>query len=235
MKLNDLFARLSYGAFSNLSIGNSGEGTILESAHAKLVLYTNEALLRIHSRFVLKEKALVLETLEAQTNYPLRKEFAEFSGSNALYKYIRDSKLNPFEGDVIKILEVFNSDNESLVLNDKDNPRSLFTPQPDVLQVPDPILYQGLGVLYQARHSLLTAEGDSYLDQEIVLPFFLEEALQAFIAHKNFIHMNGQDNTLLGQRYMSDFEGMCQDIEARDLVNNTTSTSHSKLERRGFP
>ena len=230
MKLEDLFSRLSYGELSNLSIGNEGRGSIREEDIPKVVAHTNDGLLRIYSRFVLSTKQLLLEQVRHITNYHLIEKFAESKGSDEPWPYIKDLPDEPFQGDVIRILEV-QDDRGKLPLNDMGNPLSLFTPYPQVLQVPEPRAGKPLSVEYQARHIIL--ENDD-LDQEIVIPFVLEGALQSFVAYKIFSHMNGQDNQVKSQEHLNTYDGICTDVEARDLVNATTATSHHKLEERGF-
>lgn len=230
MKLEDLFSRLSYGELSNLSIGNEGRGSIREEDIPKVTAHVNDGLLRIYSRFVLSTKQLLVEQVRHITNYHLIPKYAESSGSDVEWPYIKDLPDDKFLGDLIRILEV-QDDRGKLPLNDTGNPRSLFTPYPQVLQVPEPRAGKPLSIEYQARH--ITLNNDD-LDQEILIPFVLEGALQSFVAYKIFSHMNGQDNQVKSQEHLNTYDGICVDVEARDLVNATTATSHYKLEERGF-
>ena len=231
MKLEELFSRLSYGELSNLSIGNEGRGAIREEDIPKVTAHVNDGLLRIYSRFVLSTKQLIIEQVRHITNYHLIPKFAESTGSDKPWPYIKDLPDEPFLGDLIRVLEVYDSMGRGYVLNDKDDPTSLFTPAPQLLQVPDPKAGQSLGVLYQARHIIVENED---LEQEIVIPFVLEGALQSFIAYKIYSNMNGQDNQAKSQEHLSTYDGICQDVEVRDLVNATFATSHHKLNERGF-
>lgn len=230
MKVEDLFSRLSYGELSNLSIGNEGRGSIREEDIPKVTAHVNDGLLRIYSRFVLSTKQLLVEQVRHITNYHLIPKFAESSGSDVEWPYIKDLPDEKFEGDLIRILEV-KDDRGTLPLNDTGNPHSLFTPYPQVLQVPEPRAGKPLSIEYQARH--ITLNNDD-LEQEILIPFVLEGALQSFVAYKIFNHMNGQDNQVKSQEHLNTYDGICTDVEARDLVNATTATSHYKLEERGF-
>lgn len=230
MKLEDLFSRLSYGELSNLSIGNEGRGSIREEDIPKVTAHVNDGLLRIYSRFVLSTKQLLVEQVRHITNYHLIPKYAESSGSDVEWPYIKDLPDDKFLGDLIRILEV-QDDRGKLPLNDTGNPHSLFTPYPQVLQVPNPRAGKPLSIEYQARH--ITLNNDD-LDQEILIPFVLEGALQSFVAYKIFSHMNGQDNQVKSQEHLNTYDGICVDVEARDLVNATTATSHYKLEERGF-
>lgn len=231
MKLDELFSRLSYGELSNLSIGNEGRGSLKEEDIPKVTAHVNDGLLRLYSRFMLSSKQLIIEQVRHITNYHLIRKYAESAGSDVEWPYIKDLPDEPFLGDVIRILEVHDSMGREFVLNDKDDPASLFTPAPQLLQVPDPKAGIALGIQYQARHIKLN---NIDLEQEIVIPFVLEGALQSFVAYKIYSHMNGQDNQVKSQEHLNTYEGICADVEARDLVNETFATSHHKLEERGF-
>lgn len=233
MKVLDLFTRLSRGEFSNLAIGMEGAG-IAEEKQAKIIDYANEALIMIFSRYRLLEKNLLIEEVGHITNYHLRKQYAVSSQSNEPYHYIKDLAGDPFKDDVIKILEVTDSRGRLRYLNDISVWDSLFTPQPDTLQDPHPETGRALGVSYQARHPVLRSTGDNILSQDIDIPFYLEKALQSQVASLNFSHMNGQEHVLKSQEYAATYEKICLEIDERDLLNQTSSTSHHKLEQRGF-
>lgn len=232
MKIEDLFSRLSYGEFSNLSLTDE-VGGIDKKHHPKILHAANEGLLKLYSRFILKERSLILHQYRHITNYHLRAEFATNSNSDKPFKYIRDLDGSPFLGDVIKILEVADNNRNYRPLNDKEDPRSVFTPTPDTLQIPRPVEGQSLGVVFQAKHVDLSPNLD-IVNQEIDLPFFLEGALQSYIAFKVYDAMNGQDNKATAQGHLAAYEMSCLETESKDLVNNTFHTTHHKLESRGF-
>lgn len=234
MRIQELFRLLSYGELSNLDLSGEGSGTIKKERHPQLISYVNDALLKIYSRFPLLQKDLIIELQSHISMYPLRLEYAESVGSSVKYPFIKDRVGNEFTEDVIKIIEVHSSCGHEYALNDKGNPHSLFTPQPDVLQVPYPKAGLALGIQYQARHPKLIDTGSKVLAQNIELPFFLESALQNYVGHKVYGHMNGAENTVKSQEFMVNYERICVDIEQRDLVNQTFGTTQSKLETRGF-
>lgn len=241
MKVEELFRRLSYGELSNLAVGTEGSGAIEEAKYPQIILYANEGLKRLFTRFMLREKDVMIEMVSHITNYHLRKKFAETTGSDTPWPYIKDLPDEPFEEDVVKILGVYDSMGRKLPLNDMEDKTSLFTPQPDILQVPDPKAGQALGIAYQAYHRPLfhgaeggTVDQETVLEQEIEIPQFLEGALQSYVAYKVYSHINGQENQMKSQEFLGTFTEICIEIEDRDLVNSTYHTSHSKLEQRGF-
>ncbi len=238
MLLSELFKRLSYGELSNLAVAQEGIGTIEPAKVPQLVRYTNEGLLRLYSRFMLLVKDVIVEQVAHITNYELRVKNAESSDSGVTYPFIKDELGIPFTGDVIKILEVHDSFGRALYLNDASQTNTVFTPFPDVLQVPKPIAGAALGILYQARHPVLVDTTSTavpvILAQNVEIPFVLEAALQAMIAASVYSHMNGQENIGKSQEYLGWSESICLEVEQKDLVSQSNTPKHHKFHQRGF-
>jgi hypothetical protein len=235
MIVSDLFQMLSYGELSNLAIGNEAIGAIAPAAQPRIVMYANEALLRLHSRFILKERDLLLQIFDYIVNYRLLPRFAVSyvpvgTADNEPLRYILDSVNHPFTSDIIKILEVYGTEGRKLPLNDDDLTYSLFTPQPNTLQVPHPNTEQALSVVYQASHPKL--QGD--LNQIIDIPDCLVEAFTAFIAYKVFSHMNTEDSSSKAQEHMAMYEAICSTALDQDLLNTSLSLTGNRLHQRGW-
>lgn len=237
MNVEEVFSGLSYGELSNVMIGNDSTGDIDKKYHAKLITYINEGLVRIYSRFPLKEESLFIELEEHITSYRLTNEYAESNTeSTKPYKYIKDYPANPFKDDVIKILEVFDSYGLNLPINDRNHVDSLFTPQPNVLQVPRPLTGIALSVVYQARHHKISynAEDESYLSEQIILPFSLEAALSNYIGYKVFSHMNSDDSGVKAQEFYALYEAILNEVSEGDLASVSSVSTDEKLHIRGF-
>lgn len=233
MLISELLRQLSYGELSNLSLSNSGDGTILDARVPQLAIYANDGLAQLFSKFQLLQKGLIIELQAGRTIYPLTAEHAYTVDPT---EYIIDTVADPFLGDVAKILEVWDEDAEPIRINDKEDQWSVFTPQPHVLQVPYPTAGEPLNIVYQARHPVLVTTGvvATITAQEIDIPFYLEGALRSWIAYRVFSNMNGQDNKIAGQEHFGMYQGICASVEAQDLVNQTVSTTNSRFDDRGF-
>lgn len=234
MNLRSLIETLSNGELLNLVEGEALEN---EKQMKRLIRYTNEALLRMHSRFILKEKHLFLLQIKHITNYHLQERYAANSGSEEPVKYILDSPGDKFRGDVIKVLSVYDSFGNQRVINDKDNPLSVFTPAPATIQLTNPIDGQALAISYQASHyKIRYIEGylEKTLEQEIVVPDYLLEALTNFIGYKYYSHMNGQENAVKAQEFYNTYEEICVNTETGDWVSQTVSDTQKKFHNRGF-
>ena len=234
MNVDELYSRLSYGELSNLSMALDGNGSIEETSQPKIINAANEALLRLYSRFVLKQRDVLVEMVEHITNYHLLRRFTESQGNptEEPYLYIKDLLKERFEQDVIKILEVYDSrDNYQLPLNDAERSDSLFTPQANVLQVPRPQDGVCLSVMYQARHPKLYVDDT---EQEIELPDVLEGALMAYIAYKVYSQINTQEAQGIAQGHAANYEAVCLEAVDRDLVSTSVATTNTRFYKRGW-
>jgi hypothetical protein len=233
MKLSDLFKSLSYGELSNLAMAAEGNGSIVTADQPKLVLHANEGLLKLYTRFILKEKDVVIQTVDHITNYHFLKKYAlsVYQVGQIEYPYIQDLVAEPFQEDMIKILAVYNDCGQELPLNDDERLSSLFTPQARVLQVPRAVTGIGLSVLYQARHMPLTL---GELEAEIELPDVLHSALSAYIAYKVYTNMNTAESTAKAQEHLGNYEGTCLEAETKDLLSTSISTTNSRFKKRGW-
>lgn len=233
MRVSDLFRRLSVGVFSNLSIGMEGSGDIATAKKPAIITHLNSALEDLHSRFMLREGTVLIELDGFIRNYVLSPEYAESNPSPApgAVLYIKDNPLRPFTGDVVKILEVRTVAGTAAALNNFEDPMSVFTPQPNVLQVPRPITGEPLGILYQANHPVIE-DGDE--NAVINIPRFLENALISFIAYQVYTNMNTEGSSAKAAEHFSMYESRCSQVEEKDLVNNSLSLTNTRFEKRGW-
>lgn len=236
MTLEELFQRLSYGPLANLALSNEGAGGIIDAKKPSMVSFANDALVRLHTRFLLAERALIVRQMDGISNYHLVPEntFTASLVDNppSTTPYIRDSLSRPFQDDLIKILRVYNSSGCEIRLND-DHHSSYNTPENHILQVPCPINDELTQVVYQAKHRKLSFN-PANLNQTITLPSSLEEPLICYIAYLHYSSMNGQDNVARASEYLSRFNTICGEVEARGVVNTGDNNTNTKLECRGF-
>lgn len=232
MKVEKLFAKLSHGPLSNLSMSNNGDGTIREADRKKLIDYANNGLTRLHSRFQLRERELILRMIPGITHYHFLKKYADSvcDPECGIEPYIVD-RTDPFEEDLIKVLVVRNQAGIEHPLNDPEAPDSVFTPSPQMLQVPVVKYCDHKSVLYQANHKRLEY---GVMQADIVLPVVLHDALVAFIASEVYSHMNGQEHQNKSVEHLNKFNAICMEVAEQDLVSNTIAQTNTKFHKRGF-
>lgn len=237
MNINQFLERLSRGPLENLSMSNEGDGTIVAAKQPKIVQYLNEALLKLYARFDLREEELVIELDETITRYKLHSKYAvtTAAANPLLPHYIKDSVTKPFTDDLIKVLRVYTTSDTDLPkqvsLNDDNDSKSVFTPQHDLLQVPDPVQGVPFYVMYQAMHAPLV---HTDLAAEIVIPPILEPALVSYVSHLVYFHMNGQEHGVKSAEHLANYENLCAEVVDKDLVNTSLSSTNTKFDDRGF-
>lgn len=233
MNITDLFTRLSYGELTNLWMSSEGNGDILEEKKPAVIQYANEGLLRLHTRFILKEKDVLIEQVSHITNYHLIEKFTESRAPqpDAPYPYIKDLSREQFVNDIIKIHAVYEGGGCQLPLNDAERYDSVFTPQQNVLQVPFPVTGVSLGILYQAKHATLNWEEE---ETDIEIPEVLESALLAFIGYRVYSGIASPEASVKAQEHLSNYESVCQEVIDRDLVNSSVSTTNVRFGKGGW-
>lgn len=233
--IEELFCRLAHGALRNTFYVSKDEpGDIADARKSEITLYTNEALMRLHSRFILRENTVIVEMQEGRTNYPLLKKYAvqSYNPEEVNDPFIMDLAGEPFQEDVIKILGVHDSDGNFRQLNDKDQGWSLFTPRPNVLQNTRPRKYEAICLSYQARHPKVDCgEGGNGV---IELPDTLDAALEAYINYKAFSTISSQEATVKAAEMLEKYEAVCNEVTENDLVNSSRTNTGNKFSQRGF-
>ena len=78
-------------------------GSISDTDTPKVISYINSGLLALYTRYPLLMKELRLQQYGYITSYKLRVEHARTNSASNEVKYIIDSNLAPFIGDVIRV------------------------------------------------------------------------------------------------------------------------------------
>jgi hypothetical protein len=120
---------------------------------------------------------------------------------------------------------------QDLPINDDNDPRSVFTPQPYILHVPNPIDGQLLSCVLSVTPPYITPQNIDTLDL-IVPPQFLE-CITSYMGYRAYLSVNGDqqyEHTSLYQRYLR----ACNDVRVRGLTHFSIATNRKALDR-GFP
>jgi len=230
MDLERLYRRLALGELSNLSMAEGG--FIDDEKKPAIVLYANEALRRLHTKFLLKEDSLFVEMIAGRTRYPLQSLYARSNTdvSNTRPRYINDTG-RPFTDDIIKVLSVRNRFGVEQPLNDPGKWHSVFTPQPTMLQIPDAADGHPLAIAYQAYHAPLNFEEE---DQAIDLPEFLMGALVSYISYKVFSTIGTQESNVKAGEHLKTYESICIEAVEQDLVTSGATSGDIRFHNNGW-
>lgn len=233
MIISELFADLSYGELATLNLAEEGNGVITDAGKERIIRFINDGLLKLYSRFILKESNVLIEMVEWITQYHLLLKFAQSQQgvSTQTNLYIIDSELEPFPENVIRILTVYGGDGCVLPLNDEGNPFSLFTPKHNVLQVPNPQEGMPLSITYQAKHApLVLAHEDATID----LPDVLVPALRNWIAYRAYDQVKTQEAQQMAQANRQEYENVCTEAIQLDLLGTSMANTTHRFERNGW-
>ena len=103
MKVSDVFSELVHGELSAHAIAMMG--SISDTDTPRVISYINSGLLALYTRYPLLMKELRLQQYSHITLYKLSVEHALTNSASDKVKYIIDSNLAPFTGDVIRVEE----------------------------------------------------------------------------------------------------------------------------------
>lgn len=240
MNVQDLFEMLSFGELSNLSISNEGSGEILVDKQPSIVYYTRQALTLLYSRFAHKIDYVILEQIDGITRYNLDKQFSvsDETVGNVNPRYLLDSVIEPFDGNVLKLLSVrpFEEDGElaerDLMVNDTDRDDAIKMLTYKSFMMKTPTAGQKLRIEFQQNHAPLSIP--VALTEEIFLAPVLEEALAYKVAARVFSSMNGELHAMRATYLENQYERVCQTVTAEDLLSLSTTGSLRKFRQSGF-
>jgi len=248
MKLAEIFAQLTHGELSQISLGGAAAGEVNKSGYLQLVSHVNLGLTALHKRFQIKENRLILKLTQGVISYPLKSSYAVNGlASFVPVRTIQDTTLDPFRDDILKVERVISNLDWEFELNNESEKYSVFTPTFNTLRIhkdlvtgskdlPAWLRTESMTVIYRANHHILTSDDDidSPDDQEVELPDSYLEPLLYFIASRIMNPIgSGQGEMNMGNNYAAKYEQACQAIELANLRVDQGSQS-TNLRRNGW-
>lgn len=234
MNLQDFYKKLANGRLSNTAMVEGIAPVTIKAVHQpKVTDAINEGLIRLYTRFILNEKAVVIGLKDSITSYHLNSLYSESLAPQVgvEYPYILDGDSEVFTNDVIRIMAVYDNNGVKLPLNNATESISVFTPVFNTVRISDPITGQRITVVYQAKHATLVNTSPL---QEIILPDTLYGALEAYVAYLLFADINSDDAKFKSDKQLMRYEEICGDVRLTDAVSSTTLQSNIKFMNRGW-
>lgn len=232
MNLENFFAQLSRVELSNISAGNKGAGSIAEKNQAGMVVLINDGLKALYRKFSIREKHFIIEPIEGHDRYTISLDHAvSQDGVTAGPHYIVDTVDDPFDDDVLQFIEAVDSEGNDYVFNDSTRPRSIHTPEPDVLQIPYAKEGVTIAIGYLGKPTeLIDCDGTQLID----LPDSLIPALRAHVAAAFF----GPINTTKAQEAhtynLLRYEDICRDIQASNILMQDRTHIGDRFDNNGW-
>jgi hypothetical protein len=236
MQLSELFEYLAYGELAPLYIGNMDDGVIRKKDYPRVINNINYAIIEVHKRLPLLYRDAVIQMYDHITTYHLDKKYSEtyqasLDTPTVQYPYIKDSVYYPFEGNVIKIEQVFSEIGDQFPLNDDNNSYSLFTPSPTTIQVPYPISNNVINVTYRAYPTRIDTSITDLNNTEVDIPHILLEPILNFMAYRSFMAL-GVEKPEVGM-YLTKFENSIKSVIDSGL-HIFESPSNTKFGENGW-
>ena len=227
MKVSDVFSELVYGELSAHAIAMMG--SISDTDTPRVISYINSGLLDLYTRYPLLTKELRLKQYSYITSYKLSVEHARTNLASKEVKYIIDSKLAPFTGDVIRVEEITDEVGDVLEINSADYDKVALLPSMDVIEIPNPTATNVLFVTYRAKHPTLTSKNDN-----ILLPVHMLTALYAYVGSRVYAGGTVAEHVSKAAELTSKYEMLCQQFEMHGMVNSDVQKINMRPELGGW-
>lgn len=239
--VNQVLEILGLGVLNNTQYANTYQLDVVRD-QMNLIILVDEALTRLYSRFNLRTRNVLIEVQVGRTFYHLDSKYAVQSHDPILvpHPYIKDLPNDKFEDDACKVLQIQDSLGRTRPLNDPNRTDSLYTPQPDVIQNPQPVPLDIMFVTYQAKHPKIAVKAEVDGDvawqygHDVILPDVLMPALYNYVGYLVYSRMATQEANAKAAGNLMVYEEICKDVERGDLVNNSQSCSNIRFGLNGW-
>lgn len=233
MNLTEYMSSLAQGKLYNTSL--SDEGNVRAGTEDRYVYLINEGLTRLHSRFFLRENAMMILLYDHITTYELSSKYSLTLNppvAPGQVSFILDTVAQPFVDDVLKVMHVYKHSGEELPLNDRNQSHSCFTPRNNVLIVNSPVEGSILSILYQAKHPRVSLDDSGTND--IQIPDQLVGALDAYVAHSQYNSIGSQDSSYRANEQYQMYENICSEFLLTDSGGISNSTTNQVFQKNGW-
>ena len=196
----------------------------------------NLELTQLYSRFPVLEKEVAFRRFPEISIYHLTRRYCRSNDeSKELYKYILDTKDNPFLGDVLKIENAYTESGQHIVLNDNNNPRAWFTPSFDTIQIPNTTdVDTRIAIIgYKAKPEHIDPNTTDF-EKDIYIPSYLEEPMIYGITMRVAERLPTQTGMQVVQMAQAKYKELCDNVDTLNLFHENNVSTNIKLGMRKF-
>lgn len=196
----------------------------------------NLELTQLYSRYPVLEKDVAFRRFPEISLYHLTRRYCRSNDeSKELYKYILDTKDNPFLGDVLKIENAYTESGQHIVLNDNNNPRAWFTPSFDTIQIPNTTdVDTRIAVIgYKAKPEHIDPNTTDF-EKDIYIPSYLEEPMIYGITMRVAERLPTQTGMQVVQMAQAKYKELCDNVDTLNLFHENNVSTNIKLGMRKF-
>lgn len=196
----------------------------------------NLELTQLYSRYPVLEKEVAFRRFPEISMYHLTRRYCKSNDeSKELYKYILDTKDNPFLGDVLKIENAYTESGQHIVLNDNNNPRAWFTPSFDTIQIPNTTdIDTRIAIIgYKAKPEHIDPNTTDF-EKDIYIPSYLEEPMIYGITMRVAERLPTQTGMQVVQMAQAKYKELCDNVDTLNLFHENNVSTNIKLGMRKF-
>ena len=196
----------------------------------------NLELTQLYSRYPVLEKDVAFRRFPEISIYHFTRRYCRSNDeSKELYKYILDTKDNPFLGDVLKIENAYTESGQHIVLNDNNNPRSWFTPSFDTIQIPNTTdIDTRIAIIgYKAKPEHIDPNTTDF-EKDIYIPSYLEEPMIYGITMRVAERLPTQTGMQVVQMAQAKYKELCDNVDTLNLFHENNVSTNIKLGMRKF-
>ena len=196
----------------------------------------NLELTQLYSRYPVLEKDVAFRRFPEISIYHLTRRYCRSNDeSKELYKYILDTKDNPFLGDVLKIENAYTESGQHIILNDNNNPRAWFTPSFDTIQIPNTTdIDTRIAIIgYKAKPEHIDPNTTDF-EKDIYIPSYLEEPMIYGITMRVAERLPTQTGMQVVQMAQAKYKELCDNVDTLNLFHENNVSTNIKLGMRKF-
>ena len=208
MRINEILSILKDVELKQIIVGEDDN---------QVIALLNMALITVYGKFAILQEEQLITVVPGKTRYPL-----QANSQKILQVYFRNLNTEPLMGEDAYM---------QVPVNDINDEESVFTPQPYILHIPNPVDGREYSIIQVVNPPWVTKDNKDILDFNI--PPQLLEPIVNYAAYRAYKSMNGDEQTEIGSHYRA-YQVSCQELLKNGLMNNQSVMTNMKSVNGGF-
>lgn len=228
--VEDFIKEISVSELYNISWIDDLTGNPKSSRIPTIISYINEGLLKLYDKFSLKKDQVYLFPYQHKFTYKISSEHNMDEDAIPTYsKYLWKGINEKFDDNLLRIINVYNSDGHELPINDPNTRFSVFIPFFNLLQLSDFEKDWKLSITYVASPKVIKTIND-----KIDLPSILFPALINYVAYKAYNTINTAESYQVSSKYFQLYTNDINELIQSDTANYSTAYNPIKFNKGGW-
>lgn len=228
--VKDFIDQISLSELYNISWVDNLTGKIHENRIPSIINYINEGLGILFDKFSLKKDQIFLFPVPYKFNYKITSDHMMSEDLIPDYDhYLWKGVDETFDDNLIRIVDIHNSDGHNLPLNDPSDYFSVFIPFYNEIQLSDFQADWELSITYIASPPKLKTIND-----KIDIPSVLVPALISFVSYKVYNIFNTAEATQTASKYLQMYMSQVNEVVNSDTANYSVPDNPTKFYNRGW-